>query len=100
MPSKKLGHVDGLSRLILKYTEPLEEIEIAVLRDERELSDLLCNTIRELPVTLEDVKKQRRAMISFKKNEKASLVERENKKELVCHLFHSANRYYYTQIEL
>ena len=57
VPSKKLGHADELSRLIPKCMETLEETVIAVLRDESELSGLLCNTIRELPFTLEDVKK-------------------------------------------
>ena len=48
---KKLGHGDGLSRLIPKFSEPLKDIVMAALRDEKELSVLLCNTIRELPVT-------------------------------------------------
>ena len=30
---------------------------IAVLREEKELSGLLCDTIRELPVTLDDINK-------------------------------------------
>ena len=30
---------------------------IAALRNEKELSVLLCNTIQELPVTLEDIEK-------------------------------------------
>ena len=30
---------------------------IAALREEKELSGLLCNTIRELPVTLDDINK-------------------------------------------
>ena len=55
VPSKKLGHTNGLLRLIPKYTEPLEKTVIVVLRNE--LSGLLCNTIKELLVTLEDVKK-------------------------------------------
>ena len=50
LSSKKLGH-NGLSRLIPKFSEPL-----AALRDEKELSVSLCNTIRELPLTLEDIK--------------------------------------------
>ena len=57
MPSKKLGHTNRLLRLIPKYMEPLEETVIAALREESELSGLLSNTIRELLVTLEDVKK-------------------------------------------
>ena len=42
--SKKLGHVNGLSRLIPKFSEPLEDTVIAALRDERDLSALLCNS--------------------------------------------------------
>ena len=45
-PSKKLGHTVGLSRLISKYTEPLEnKTVLAALRDDTELSGLLCNTM-------------------------------------------------------
>lgn len=55
LPSKKLGHVDSLSRLIPKVAEPLEDTVIAALREEKELSVLLCNTIQELPVFLEKI---------------------------------------------
>ena len=55
--SKKIGHADGLSRLIPKNTEPLEEIGIASLKEEKELLGLLINTIRESPVILEDIRK-------------------------------------------
>ena len=41
VPSKSLGHADRLSRLIPKYTEPLEETVIAELRDESELSGVM-----------------------------------------------------------
>ncbi len=51
LSSKKLRHADGLSRLIPKFSEPSEDTVIAALRDEKELSVLLCNTIQELPVT-------------------------------------------------
>ena len=43
--SKNIGHADGLSRLIRKCAEPLEDTVIAALREEKELSGLLCNTI-------------------------------------------------------
>lgn len=78
MPSKKLGHADGWSRLIQKYTESLEEKVMAALRDESELSGLLCNIIRELPVTLEDVKKSKRTMISLKKMKKQVWLNEKN----------------------
>ena len=55
--SKNIGHADGLSRLIRKCAEPLVDTVIAALREEKELSGLLCNTIRELPVTLDDINK-------------------------------------------
>ena len=56
--SKKLGHADALSRLIPQYGESFEETVIAALKDENECSNLVCNTIRELPVTLEEIKKE------------------------------------------
>ena len=44
---------------------------IAAIKDEKELFVLLCNTIQELPVTLEDMKKkQLRKMNSLKKMKK------------------------------
>ena len=51
VPSKKLGHADSLSRLILKYCEPLEDTLIATLKDESELKEVLVNTVCELLVT-------------------------------------------------
>ena len=56
LPSKKFGHVDGLSRLIPKYKEPLEDTVMAPLKSEGKLKTALCNTVRELPVTLEQIK--------------------------------------------
>ena len=53
--SKKLAHADGLSRLIPKSDEILEETLIAELKEEKEISDLLSNTVREQPVTLEEI---------------------------------------------
>lgn len=56
LPSKKLSHVDGLSRLILKFCEPLEDTVIATIRAENEIKNVLCNTATELPVTLEQIR--------------------------------------------
>ena len=56
--SQKLGHADGLSRLIPKMREPLEDTVIASLRTESIMSTILCNTVRELPVTLEEIRKE------------------------------------------
>ena len=55
--SKNIGHADGLSKLIPKCTEPLEDTVIAALREEKELSGLLCNMIRDLLVTLDNINK-------------------------------------------
>jgi hypothetical protein len=56
VPSKKLGHADGLSRLIPKQTEPLEDMVIAAIQAEAEVKNTLCDTVRELPVTLDEIK--------------------------------------------
>ena len=58
LPSSKLSHADGLSRLIPKQTEPLEDTVIAALRAETEVKNTLCNTVRELPVTLDQIKEK------------------------------------------
>ena len=57
-PSKKFSHAEGLSRLISKYKEPLEDTVIASLQSEGELKTNLCNTVREFPVMLEQIKQE------------------------------------------
>ena len=57
MPSKKTAHADGLPRLILDNAEALEETVIAALKQEQELKEVLINTVNELPVMLEEIKK-------------------------------------------
>ena len=47
---KSLGHADGLSRLIPKLCDPLEDSVIATLTLQIEIKSVLCNTIRKLPV--------------------------------------------------
>ena len=54
LPSKKMPHVDGLSRFIPKR-EPLEEIVIASLSSELDIKDVFYNTVKELPATLEEI---------------------------------------------
>ena len=56
LSSKKLSHADGLSRLIPTSSEPLEDTEIASLEAENELVEVLSNTVKELPVTLDKIK--------------------------------------------
>ena len=58
LPSNKFGHVDGLWRLIPKYKEPLEDTVIASLQSEGELKITLCNSIRKLPVILDQIKQE------------------------------------------
>ena len=58
LPSKKLGHADSLSRLIPRTGEPLEDSVIASQRSERDYSLILFNTAKELPVTLDNIRKE------------------------------------------
>ena len=60
LPSKEIAHADGLSRLIPKNTEPLEETVIASLKSEMDIKYILFNTVKKLPVTLEEIKFQRK----------------------------------------
>ena len=52
---KKFGHADRLLRLIPKYKEQLEDTVITRLQSKGELKTTLCNTVRELPVMLEQI---------------------------------------------
>ena len=54
--SKEIIHVDGLSRLIPKNTELLEETVIASLKSEMDVKYVLFNIVKELRVTLEEIK--------------------------------------------
>ena len=56
LPFSKISHANRLSRLISKDTEPLEDIVIATLQTEVEVKNTLCNTVRELLVTLGEIK--------------------------------------------
>ena len=53
---KQISHADGLSRLVLKYSEPFEDTIIAALRTDCEIKSMIANTIKELPVTLLEIK--------------------------------------------
>ena len=75
IPSKEFAHADGLSRLIPKNTEPLEETVIASLRSEMDVRYVLFNT-----VTLEEIK--------FKKNDKFI---NQTKKELMNQIVKANN---------
>ena len=59
--------------MIPNFSEPLEDTVIVALRDEKELSILLCNTFQELPVTLEDFKKTAEKDEFILKNEETGM---------------------------
>lgn len=81
--SKNLSHADGLSRLIAKkHNENLEETVIAALKDKQEISHLLCNTVRELPVMLGDIRKAA-GNDNFIKNMKIQTRINERNKKLI-----------------
>ena len=47
LPSKEIAHADGLSRLIPKNTEPLEETVIASLKSEMDVKYVLFYTVKK-----------------------------------------------------
>ena len=58
LPSKQISHADGLSMLVPKYSEPFEDTTIAALRTDCEIKNMIANTIKELPVTLLEIKSE------------------------------------------
>ena len=58
LPSKQISHADGLSKLVLKYSEPFEDTIIAALRTDCEIKNMIANTIKEMPVTLLEIKSE------------------------------------------
>ena len=71
LPSKKLGHADGLSRLIPNISVPLEDTVIAALKAEKEAKDMLCNTVKELLVTLDEKMKMQMRLKERNENTKS-----------------------------
>ena len=60
LTSKNICHADSLSRLIPKNTEVFEDSIIATLRTNCEIKNMIVNTVKELPVTLADIKRESR----------------------------------------
>ena len=58
LSTNKIGHVDELSRLIPRTSETFEDTVMAALRSENEVENTLNNTIRELPVSLKEIKRE------------------------------------------
>ena len=56
LPSKQITHADGLSRLVPKCSEHFEDTIIAALRTDCEIKNMIANTIKELPMTLLEIK--------------------------------------------
>ena len=56
LSANEIGHADELSRLTPKLSEPLEETLIAALSTEMEIKSIICNTVKELPVTLKEIR--------------------------------------------
>ena len=78
LPLKQISHADGLSRLVPKYSEPFEDTIIAVLRTDCEIKNMITHTIKELPVTLLEIKSE--AMNDdFITNIKQKIPEKEEK---------------------
>ena len=77
--SKKSGYMYALSRLIPKPCEPLEETVIATLRLEIEIKSVLCNTIRKLSVTIEEIRNKAK-LDKCIIEEKKQIIDRQYKK--------------------
>ena len=71
LPFKKIPLADCLSTLIPKIKEPLEETVIASLSFEMDIKNVLYNTVKELSVTLEEIRFKAKfdKFITEKKNE-------------------------------
>ena len=73
-------HADGLSKLIPRSAETFEDTVIAALRSENEVENTLNNTIRELPISLKEIKREA-VRDKFIKEIKAKLLEKNTKIE-------------------
>ena len=56
--SKLISHAVGLARLVPKYSEPFKDTIIAALWTDCEIKNMIANTIKELPVTLLEIKSE------------------------------------------
>ena len=80
LSTNKIGHADGLSRLIPRSAEPFEDTVIAALRSENEVENTLNSTIRELPVSLKEIKREA-VRDKFIREIKAKLLKKNTKIE-------------------
>ena len=77
--SKKIPQTDGLSMLIPKIREPLEETVVASLSSEMDVKNVLYNTVKELPVTLEEIRFKAKFNKFIKKKKNQIMDQMKNK---------------------
>ena len=77
LPSKQISHANGLLRLVPKYSEPFEDTIIAALRKVCEIKNMIINTIKELTVTLLEIKSE--AINDFITNIKQKIIAKNEK---------------------
>ena len=98
LPSKKLGYADCLSKLIPKFSVPFEDTVIAALKEEKEVKDMLCNTLKELPVTLDGIRWKVENDTFIKKMKIRVRLKERNKNTKVYQPFQYVTMSYYMQI--
>ena len=91
LPSKKLRHEDGLSRLIPKFSVPLEDTVISALKAglkaEKEVKDMLCNAVMEPMVTLDVIRGKTENETFIKKMKMQVRLKERNKNKKVYQPF-------------
>lgn len=58
LTSKNICHVESLLRYILKNMEVFKDFIIVILTMNCEIKNMIVNTVKELPVTLADIKRE------------------------------------------
>ena len=85
LSTNKIGHAGGLFRLIPRSTKTFEDTVIAALRSENEVENTLNSTIRELPVSLKEIKSEA-VRDKFIREIKAKLLKKNTKIEEIYSL--------------
>ena len=80
LSTNKIGHAEGLSRLISRSAETFEDTVITALRSENEVENTLNSTIKELPVSLKEIKREA-VRDKFIREIKAKLLKKNTKTE-------------------
>lgn len=90
---KKLGYLEGLWRLIVKYKESLEDTVLAVLKVEIELKCILCNVVWKLRVRLETIKSKAEKDAFINKMKKKIIMNETNAKNCAAEC-NTGSKYY------